>query len=119
MNLNSVSPQVESSAGSTTGSASPESADSGKIVPVIEQVADGSTPSSAGDSTQSLDEIRNAVQSVRRNLEFSFNEDADMTIVTVTDSDTGEVIRQIPSEELVKLSAYFNESSNLLFSEKV
>jgi flagellar protein FlaG len=68
--------------------------------------------------TQALDSIRSSAQALRRNLEFSLDEASGMTVVTVIASDSGEVIRQIPSEVLVKLAADFHEASNLLFSEQ-
>ncbi|MCY7294535.1 flagellar protein FlaG [Alteromonas sp. a30] len=49
-------------------------------------------------------EVSEFVQSQNRNLNFSFNEDSGRSIVQVTDSETGELIRQIPSEEVLRLS---------------
>jgi flagellar protein FlaG len=121
MSLNTISPSIDVAGGSLGGNTSPETVDSGNTLPDAEEaILSGEATTSGGeDVVQALDAIRSAVQLVRRNLEFSFNEEADMTVVTVTDTETGEVIRQIPSEEVVKLSAYFNETSSLLFSEKV
>ena len=51
-----------------------------------------------------VEEISNYVQSVSRDLQFSIDEDLGKTIVTVLNDTTQEVIRQIPSEELVELA---------------
>ncbi|WP_437884231.1 flagellar protein FlaG [Pseudomonas sp. LRF_L74] len=115
MSLTIVASSTEVAGNSTAGKLSPvSSVDDGRYLPDSE----AATPDSAS-VVQALDDIRSAVQSVHRNLEFSFNEDAGMTVVTVTDSESGEVVRQIPSEVLVKLAANFKEASNLLFSERV
>jgi len=52
----------------------------------------------------------------RGELKFEINEDADMVVVKVVDND-GEVIRQIPSEGIVKLAENLNEMLGVLFDE--
>lgn len=47
----------------------------------------------------------------RRNLQFSVNEDADRTVIKVVDAKSGDVIRQIPSEEVVRLAERLREDS--------
>lgn len=71
-------------------------------------------------------EVSEFVQSQRRNLDFSFNEDANRSVVAVTDTDTGELIRQIPSEEVLALSEKIRglqfdvgEAVGVLFSREV
>ena len=51
-------------------------------------------------------QLNAAVQSVRRELEFSVDEDSGRTIVKVTDSKTGDVIRQMPAEEALEVSRH-------------
>ncbi|OLF54868.1 flagellar protein FlaG [Pseudomonas chlororaphis subsp. aurantiaca] len=64
-------------------------------------------------------EIEKFVQSVKRNLEFSIDEPSGKVVVKVIASDSGEVIRQIPNEEVLKLANSLNDASSLLFSAKV
>lgn len=45
--------------------------------------------------------LNDAVQNIRRELEFSVDEDSGRTIIKVVDSVTGDVIRQLPPEELL------------------
>jgi len=49
-------------------------------------------------------------QSLRRDLQFSVDDSTGRVIVTVTDSETNEVIRQIPSEELLALSRHLADA---------
>ncbi|MGS0940446.1 flagellar protein FlaG [Pseudomonas luteola] len=64
-------------------------------------------------------EINEAAQSTQRNLDFSIDDITGETIVKVIATDSGEVIRQIPSEVAVKLAQSFKETNSLLFSEKI
>ncbi len=65
-----------------------------------------------------VQEIEKFVQSVKRNLEFSIDEPSGKVIVKVIASDSGEVVRQIPNEEVLKLANSLNDASSLLFSAK-
>lgn len=51
-----------------------------------------------------LAEISEFVQNNNRQLNFSVDEGSQKNVIKVTDSGTGEVIRQIPSEEVLRLS---------------
>jgi len=62
-------------------------------------------------------------QSLRRDLQFNVDDSTGRVIVTVRDSETDEVIRQIPSEELLALSRHLadaleDDASGFLFESK-
>lgn len=80
----------------------------------------------AQDIEVAVSEVRDFVQAQRTNLDFTFNGDSNRSIVKVTDSDTGELIRQIPSEEVLALSdrikglqSDVGEAVGVLFSREV
>jgi flagellar protein FlaG len=50
--------------------------------------------------------LNEAVQSIRRELEFSIDDESGRTIVKVLDSETGDVIRQMPAEEALEVSRH-------------
>ena len=54
--------------------------------------------------TQAVSDINDYVQTINRGLEFTQDEDLGQTIIKVIDRDTEEVIRQIPSKEVVELA---------------
>lgn len=56
-----------------------------------------------------FNQVSEFVQTQNRLLNFSFDEDSNRSIIKVTDSDSGEVIRQIPSEDVLKLAERINE----------
>lgn len=49
-------------------------------------------------------EIEQFLQSQNRNLAFSVDQSTERSVVTVTEADSGDVIRQIPSEEILRLA---------------
>jgi len=51
-------------------------------------------------------------------LHFSVNKDSGRIMVTVTDEATGEVIREIPPEEIVKFVDKFDEMVGMIFDKK-
>jgi flagellar protein FlaG len=53
--------------------------------------------------------LNQSTQVVSRDLEFSVDEASGRTVITVKDSKTDEVIRQIPSEQLLKIAARLQE----------
>ncbi|WP_111976549.1 flagellar protein FlaG [Algibacillus agarilyticus] len=56
-----------------------------------------------------LSSVTDFVQSKNQALSFSFDEDSNRSIIKVTDAKSGDVIRQIPTEEVVKLSERIKE----------
>jgi flagellar protein FlaG len=54
-------------------------------------------------------DVNEFVQSKNRQLSFSVDEDSGKQIVKVTDSESGDVIRQIPTEEVLNFSKRIKE----------
>ncbi|SHN00324.1 flagellar protein FlaG [Pseudomonas asturiensis] len=61
------------------------------------------------------EDIQKFFHSVKRNLEFSIDEGSGKVIVKVIASDSGEVIRQIPNAEILKLADSLSDANSLLF----
>jgi flagellar protein FlaG len=53
--------------------------------------------------------MQDFVQMMSRELQFDVDEDTDRTVVRVMDKETGELIRQIPSEEILALAKQMQE----------
>ena len=75
------------------------------------------------DKTQRLEnsvsELNAIVQSVQRDLQFSIDEFSGDTVIKVLDTKTDEVIRQIPSEEVLALTRNIESLKGVLFSAEV
>ncbi len=56
-----------------------------------------------------VSELNTQIQAVQRDLSFSLDEGSGKTVIKVMDSDSGEIIRQIPSEEVLAIATYFKE----------
>jgi flagellar protein FlaG len=79
--------------------------------PVAPSVAEQHQAKQAAEQQQQPQEVKANVaelnsisQNVQRSLLFELDEDTGDTVVTVKDKASGEVIRQIPSEEMLELS---------------
>ncbi len=78
---------------------------------VTADVQESGTPADSNESEGNTDALQQAVEDVEtfvqgqaRNLAFSVDDETDRSIVTVRDSSSGDVIRQIPSEEVLQLA---------------
>jgi flagellar protein FlaG len=52
-------------------------------------------------------------------LSFSVHEASGKTVITVLNEDTGEIIREIPSSELLNIEAKIEETIGLMLDKKV
>ena len=59
---------------------------------------------SADDLKQVVEVLNVQAQVVHRNMRFAVDDNTGRTVITLSDSQTGEVIRQIPSEALLRLA---------------
>jgi len=67
-----------------------------------------------------LGKIRAEVQNVQRTLHFAVDEESGATIVRVIDSQTKEVIRQIPAEEVLSIASRLRAAAGgLLLADTV
>ncbi|MDP2537426.1 flagellar protein FlaG [Alteromonas stellipolaris] len=53
---------------------------------------------------KAVQEVESFLQTQNRNLAFSIDDETKRSVVTVKDSESGDVIRQIPSEEVLALA---------------
>jgi len=58
------------------------------------------------------------MQSVSSNLQFSLDEDSGRTIVKVVDTETEEVLRQFPSEEMLSIAKSIDRMQGLLIDRE-
>lgn len=62
-----------------------------------------------------VSDMQNFVQSVKRDINFNVDDSSGRVVVNVTEGSSGDVIRQIPSEEALRLSENLSEIRSLLF----
>ncbi len=70
------------------------------------------------DTEEAMERIVHTAKYFNRKIHLEVEEDLDIMIVKVVDSETEEVIRQIPPEELVELSKNTNDLKGLLINKE-
>ena len=68
---------------------------------------------------QAIDEIKQQMSDIGRKINFSVDEDLNIVIIKVVNKDTEEIVRQLPSEEVVEIARNIQENKGLIFQEKV
>lgn len=89
----------------------------------VETPPSGLTPTEQQPSVEHLKDavkdINKAMRQSNRNLEFSVDADTSRMVVRLTDTETGELIRQIPSDETLAISRSLGEfQQGLLLRQK-
>lgn len=67
---------------------------------------------------EAVSKMNDFAQNLQRDLKFSVDDSSGQTVVRVIDSQTDEVVRQIPSEEALDLMNRFQESTGLIFKRE-
>lgn len=67
--------------------------------------------------SQALKNINSALQARSQDVEFSIDQDSARTVVTVTDKNTHEVIRQMPTKEAMEISKALEHLQSLLVKQ--
>jgi len=84
--------------------------------PSVNAASEKPSVSVVDDTVSRLNE---AVQSIERDLKFRIDESSGDTIITVLDTKTEEVIRQIPTEDVLAVRENIETLKGILFSAKV
>ncbi|MCC6916200.1 flagellar protein FlaG [Nitrosomonas sp.] len=65
---------------------------------------------------EAVDQIQQFTQTLTQNLKFSIDEDTGKMVIKIVDAQTQEVIRQMPSEEAIKIASALGKIQGLLFN---
>jgi flagellar protein FlaG len=116
MALNTIS----NSGNSTPLPAAPQGA------PVAAAKAPAIVPEPTPQQQPRREQVQRAVESMKElvqakapnSLSFSIDDESGKTIVRVSDAQTGEMIRQIPSEELLEIARSLDKMQGMLLQQK-
>lgn len=64
------------------------------------------------------EEVNNNISLLNSKLKFSYDQETKFFYVSIIDKDTDEIIRQIPSEEMIQLAKNMKEFVGIIFDEK-
>lgn len=91
-------------------------------LPAVTAQAPSSRPQAGPDRAQveeAVAKVRKQVQPVISNgLDFTIDDNTGKTLVRVTDRATGELIRQIPSQEMLEIAQSLDRMQGLLLRQK-
>jgi flagellar protein FlaG len=125
--VNACNSAASSAGAMQSVSQAPQALNTKSDAEVVAQVATTEIkPSSVNETSQPAREavakaaadLQEFVKSMGRNLNFSVDETTGYHVVKVVNPDTGELIRQLPSEELLKISRDFQRLNNVLVSQR-
>ncbi len=68
---------------------------------------------------EAVTRLQNTFQDVEPRIELSVDKELSQVIVRVFDEESGDLIRQIPSEEILKLDRFFADPSGLFVEEEI
>jgi len=106
------------------GTATLPAAPQGAAQPAVKVSA--AVPEPAPRQQPQPEQVQKAVESLKQlveakapnSLAFSIDDSTGKTIVTITDAETGEKIRQIPSEELMEIARSLDMMQGMLLQQK-
>jgi len=89
-------------------------------------VTQSSSPAASGvasapasvDLIKAIEQIQGYLRDSGKNLSVSFDDSADRYVTRVVSSDTGEVVRTIPSEEVLEVARAINEKLGGLINQR-
>jgi flagellar protein FlaG len=65
-----------------------------------------------------VERLNERMRGMQRSLQFSVDDDSGRIVVKVIDRETDEVIRQIPSEEMLAVMKHINDIDGLIFDAR-
>jgi flagellar protein FlaG len=89
------------------------------VAKAVEQKAADPVRTAAPSVADVAVRIESYLKDVNRALEFSVDAASGRTVVTVRDAESGELIRQIPNEEVLRFAQLAEEQTIVLLNEKV
>lgn len=117
-NINIPSPTqgAETSAPKPVSAAAPTDLSGGKVVPPA-----GNTPPAPQPMTvrEAVEQINSFLSANARDLRFRVDEGSGRTVITVVNPNTGEVIREIPPEEMMAAARSLDGPGPVVVNELV
>ena len=82
-----------------------------------EKAAQPGTPVEHHKLEEIVEKFQKEFVNISTNLQFSLDESTGKTVIKVVDKESGEVIRQIPPEDALRLSSRMEELKGLLYDK--
>ena len=92
--------------------------ESAKSSALPEERAQSSSNESGTKLADLVLQVQKTLSDVGPNIQLSIDKETEQVLVRVVDSESGDLIRQIPPEEQVKLQKFLREQSGMLVETK-
>lgn len=79
------------------------------------KLPDPEEPENKEEISNAVKDINNFFQAAQRSLGFSIDEASGHMVMQIKDTETNEVIRQIPGEDAIKLAKRLDDLTGILF----
>lgn len=124
-NTNSATPSPRPASDSVAASASKAGAvdlpqESVKTATAGQHAAESNAASQPNQAElqRAVESMNKAMRQINANLEFSIDSDARKTVIKVVESETGQIIRQFPTEEMLAITHAIDQAQkNLLLKQ--
>nr|WP_255722115.1 flagellar protein FlaG [Ectothiorhodospira lacustris] len=100
------------------GESLPKSDDSEPNSASPEQKAESDIKELTASVDNAVKRINEFVQVVQRDLQFTVDDSTGRTVVRVYDTESEELIRQLPPDEVLAIAAFMDELKGMLVKEK-
>lgn len=125
--MNFISPAASQAPGSSLNNAAERSTtlrDTSTIAPQSGNsnstaIATENAQLTVQEAAETLEALNSVMQQMQRGISFQMDEKSGRSIIQVIDRDSGDVIKQMPSQDLLKLINHMQEMQSLLFDETV
>ncbi len=98
----------------------PQSKDAASKVELPRTALKKLSPAEQEERTKAAaDKINEFIESFTRDIQFTIDKDSERVVLKVVDRKSGDVIRQIPSEEALEIAKALDELKGLIIKEKV
>lgn len=112
--LNGFNGSVPQQPAATRGNAAPAAE---AVAKSAAQPAQQTAPIDPQQVQQAVEKLKMAMPSKANALQFSLDDQTGKTVVRVVDTETGELIRQIPSEELMEIARALDKMQGMLLKQ--
>jgi flagellar protein FlaG len=79
---------------------------------------EGTPASTQAENKEALNEVNRSLELASIGVRFEFDHEANTLVTKVVDVESGEMIRQMPSEEVVRISRVLGKLQGLLVSRR-
>ena len=124
MNISSIPSNLTGNATATSALpdrqslARPASTNEAKPSEQAVAAANSNSPSKQQAIEQAVKNVNDFVKPINNTLSFNLDQDTGQTVIKVVDLSTQEVIRQIPSEEMLAIAKALDTMKGLLVQQK-